>query len=151
MIGLKKDELDTAFKATIERNPEKNDGASLLSDRIQSGEPLPEEYRWNSRTKMRMDNVAKWDEARIDKANTTAQRKYNRWKRLLASSISNDNVNLISATLRGKGNTDGRKLVRTLEMSAQEAREKIKDQDSAMEINGQAVHTRVVDAIDSID
>ena len=94
-----------------------------------------------------MDNVAKWDEARIDKANTTAQRKYNRWKRLLASSILNDNFNLISATLRGKDNTDDRKLVRTLEMSAQEAREKISDQDSAMEINGQAVHTRVVDAI----
>ena len=32
-------------------------------------------------------------------------------------------------------------------MSAQEARETVSDQDSAMEINGQAVHTRVVDAI----
>ena len=38
-------------------------------------------------------------------------------------------------------------MVRTLEMSAQEARETVSDQDSAMEINGQAVHTRVVDAI----
>ena len=32
-------------------------------------------------------------------------------------------------------------------MSAQEAREKLSDQESALEINGQAVHTRVVDAI----
>ena len=147
MIGLKNYELDTAFKATIERNPEKTTELQLLSDRIQSGEPLPEEYRWNGRTKMRMGNVAKWDEARNDSANSTAQVKYNRWNKLLASSILNDNFNLISATLRGKVNTDDRKLVRTLEMSAQEASEKLSDRDSAMEINGQAVHTRVVDAI----
>ena len=98
---------------------------------------------------MRMGNVAKWDEARNgnDSANTNAQKKKNRWNKLLASSISNDNFNLISATLRGRDNIDDRKLVCTLEMSAQEASEKLSDRDSAMEINGQAVHTRVVDAI----
>ena len=32
-------------------------------------------------------------------------------------------------------------------MSAQEAGEKLSDQESALEVNGQAVHTRVVDAI----